>query len=257
MYICIWSAQDQRSSPAAACALQAVQAMAAKKEDDAADEQCWEVRMVEYTQWEARCPIGQECKKGCKLLYKKKTREDAVNTLAQHLWDPNKHPRHLTVTSWERACELADDDKFITFGRYDYSAWFCDGVETDHPVDASKGAGRAMKVLLVVILQVGIVVVGVVVVLVIYRCSAHRLQILDVLQVQVVKAVMEAAVAVATAALNTEDAQEVQGTAGVIAHEIVQRSARGFAHEIVEIALALAPFRGQQTTRTHLRVIWA
>ena len=76
--------------------------------------------------------------------------------------------------------------------------------------------------------------------------SAHRLQILDVLQVQVVKAVMEAAVAVATAALNTEDAQE-----------IVQRSARGFAHEIVEMPLALAPVSGQQTTRTYLRMIRA
>jgi hypothetical protein len=62
-----------------------------------------ETKTVEV--WEWRCPLGEVCGKGYKLMYKKDTKEAAVTAGAWHLADKKKHDNF----TWEEAKEKAEE----------------------------------------------------------------------------------------------------------------------------------------------------
>ena len=65
----------------------------------------WTVVTKQATQFEFRCPLGEACGKNQRLLYKKKTHEEAVEAGAYHLIDKQKHETmHFT---WEEALDKA------------------------------------------------------------------------------------------------------------------------------------------------------
>ena len=112
--------------------------------------------------WEARCPLGEKCGKGFKLLYKKHTRELAQETLAMHLFDRDKHTA-ADVPTWETAMGRADNDEYLTLCDRDYEAWYQiplaivmaiesdttrdrDGNETQEDIN-DKGDGKGSQVM--------------------------------------------------------------------------------------------------------------
>ena len=51
----------------------------------------WTCELRSKVIWEASCAHGEVCKKNNRLLYKKDIREEAVQQLACHYNDPDKH----------------------------------------------------------------------------------------------------------------------------------------------------------------------
>ena len=119
----------------------AVDFAAMADEEELPDGWTSEVRTMPCFEW--RCPNGDECNKGYRLLYKKSTREEAIEAGAWHLNDPNKHNMQ-----WVEAKELAEQG--ITESDRDITVYI-DGEGTEHSClpkhlkGKSKGKGSEGK----------------------------------------------------------------------------------------------------------------
>jgi hypothetical protein len=106
-------------------------------------------KVHQTTIWEARCPDGEQCGKGVKLLYKKATRAEAAPTLAWHLLDTQKHAGR----DWESARAEADNDEFITQSYRGELRWFdaddnmldVEGKTQEKSHGGGKGKGKGGK----------------------------------------------------------------------------------------------------------------
>ena len=90
-------------------------------------------------QWEFRCPKGDECSKGFKLLYKKPTRDECITAGAWHLYDKEKH-----AMDWQDALIAAEDG--VTEGTKEYEVLLNEfGDEVPWPSEDKKGGKKKKK----------------------------------------------------------------------------------------------------------------
>ena len=85
--------------------------------------------------WEVRCPFGKECGSGYKLKYRKATKEDGVNQLAEHMYNNEKH-ESLKHNTWEEILALAESNssEYVVESTREKEVWRNkDGDEVQHP----------------------------------------------------------------------------------------------------------------------------
>jgi len=92
-----------------------------------------------YTVWEVRCPFGEECGSGYKLKYRKPSKEDGINQLAEHMFHNEKHAS-LQHNSWVEIVALAESysTEYVVQSTREKEVWRNkDGEEVQHPKKAS------------------------------------------------------------------------------------------------------------------------
>ena len=99
----------------------------------------WTVDKTTVTVYEWRCPRGDKCGKGYKLLYKKQEYMDAITAGAWHLFDKTKHGRD-EFTSFDE-CEIVSAEG-ITNSEREYDIYLDElGAERPKP-SYEKGGGK-------------------------------------------------------------------------------------------------------------------
>ena len=100
-----------------------------------------------YTVWEVRCPFGEECGSGYKLKYRKPSKEDGINQLAEHMFHNEKHAS-LQHNSWVEILALAESNatEYVVESTREKEVWRNkDGEEVQHPKKASYDDERGGK----------------------------------------------------------------------------------------------------------------
>ena len=89
----------------------------------------WTWSTKEVAQWEWRCPFGDLCGKNNRLLYKKKTADDALIAGTWHLFDKQQHSD--PPYNWQEAVQAANEG--LTEGTKEVNIVLDDKGEEVHP----------------------------------------------------------------------------------------------------------------------------